>query len=154
MHISLSSFAPESLVSRDGFGSSPVPRQRAHLHTQAESGAYLRDSSRAPRRHTFIYLNRHTIGSQSRVNRVMQLRGDGVHCRESAGTGPVNSKRVLRWQVTMGSINMRLSFPHPLLVWSGHVESTGMWPHWPWYLFVTERDWHFIITTNSRCVTV
>ena len=32
-------FAPENLVSRDGFGS-PVPRQPAHLHTQAESGAY------------------------------------------------------------------------------------------------------------------
>ena len=28
-------FAPEKLVSRDGFGS-PVPRQPAHLHTQAE----------------------------------------------------------------------------------------------------------------------
>ena len=37
------------LVSRDGFGS-PVPRQPAHLHTQTESGAYLRDSSRGPRR--------------------------------------------------------------------------------------------------------
>ena len=32
MNISLSAFAPENLVSRDGFGS-PVPRQ-------AESGAY------------------------------------------------------------------------------------------------------------------
>ena len=38
MNISLSTFAPENLVSRDGF-SSPVPRQPAHLHTQAESGA-------------------------------------------------------------------------------------------------------------------
>ena len=37
------------LVSRDGFGSS-VPRQPAHLHIQTESGAYLRDSSRVPRR--------------------------------------------------------------------------------------------------------
>ena len=34
-------FAPENLVSRDGFGS-PVPRQPAHhLHTQAESGVYV-----------------------------------------------------------------------------------------------------------------
>ena len=41
--ISLFPFAPENLVSRDGFGS-PVPRQPAHLHTQAEYGAYLRDS--------------------------------------------------------------------------------------------------------------
>ena len=37
-------FAPENLVSRDEFGS-PVPRQPAHLHAQAEYGAYLRDSS-------------------------------------------------------------------------------------------------------------
>ena len=47
MNISLSAFVPENLASRDGFGS-PIPRQPAHLHTQAESGAYLRDSSRVP----------------------------------------------------------------------------------------------------------
>ena len=35
MNISLSAFAPENLVSRDGFGS-PVLRQPAHLHTQAD----------------------------------------------------------------------------------------------------------------------
>ena len=40
IHISLSSFVPENLVARDGFGS-PVPRQPAHLHTHAETGAYL-----------------------------------------------------------------------------------------------------------------
>ena len=38
----LSPFAPDSVVLRDGFGS-PVLRQPAHLHTQAEFGAYLRD---------------------------------------------------------------------------------------------------------------
>ena len=38
-----------NLVSRDGFGS-PVQRQPAHLHTQAESGAYLQDSSQFPGR--------------------------------------------------------------------------------------------------------
>ena len=55
MDISLSPFTPENLVSRDGFGSL-VPRQPAHIHTQqAESGAYLRDSSRVPRRCAFIY---------------------------------------------------------------------------------------------------
>ena len=37
--ISLSAFAPEHLVTPDGFDS-PVPRQLAHLHTQAKSGAY------------------------------------------------------------------------------------------------------------------
>ena len=47
-NIPLSPCVPENLVSRDGF-SRPVPRQPAHLHTQAESGAYLRDSSRVPR---------------------------------------------------------------------------------------------------------
>ena len=55
MNISLSAFAPENLVSRDEFGS-PVSRQPAHLRTQAEAGAYLRDFSRVPRRRPFIYL--------------------------------------------------------------------------------------------------
>ena len=55
MNISLFAFAPEDLVSLDGFGS-PVPRQPVHLHTQAESGAYLRDYTRVPRRRPFIYL--------------------------------------------------------------------------------------------------
>ena len=51
-----SAFVPENLASRDGFGS-PVPRQPAHLHnTRAESGAYLQDSSRVPRRRPFIHL--------------------------------------------------------------------------------------------------
>ena len=53
---SLSLFAPESLVSRDGFGS-PVPRQPVRLHTLAESGAYLRDSFGFPRRRPFIYID-------------------------------------------------------------------------------------------------
>ena len=47
--IPVSPCVPENLVSRDGF-SRPVPRQPAHLHTQAKSGAYLRDPSRVPRR--------------------------------------------------------------------------------------------------------
>ena len=95
MNISLSAFAPENLVSRDEFGS-PVPRQPAHLHTQAEFGAYLRDSSRVPRRRPFIYfsLNSHPPSGQPRVYRVTQSRTDGVHCREFAGTGPVNLKVV------------------------------------------------------------
>ena len=46
-NIPLSPCVPDNLVSRDGF-SRPVPRQPAHLHTRAESGAYLRDSSRVP----------------------------------------------------------------------------------------------------------
>ena len=46
-NIPLSPCVPENLVSRDGF-SRPVPRQPAHLHTQAESGAYLRDVHMKP----------------------------------------------------------------------------------------------------------
>ena len=103
MFFSLSLFAPENLVSRDGFDC-PVPRQPAHLHTQAESGAYLRDSSRVPRRRPFMYFNRRTPSDQSRDYRVAQLRTHGVHCRESAGTGPVNLKRVMPWQVTMDQL--------------------------------------------------
>ena len=52
-----------------------------------------------------LIYNHHTQSGQSRVYRVTRLRTDGVHCRESAGTGPVNlkvsSERVLPWQVTM-----------------------------------------------------
>ena len=70
---SLTPFAPENWVSRDGFGS-PVPRQPAHRHTQAESGAYLRDLSRVPRLRPFIYFNHYTSSGQSRVYRVTQLR--------------------------------------------------------------------------------
>ena len=94
MNNSLSPFAPMNLVSRDGFGS-PVPRQPAHLHTQVESGAHLLlDFSRFPRRRPYIYLNRHTPLVQPRFYWITQLRTDGVHCRESAGTGPVNPKVV------------------------------------------------------------
>ena len=91
--ISLSPFAPENMVSRDGFGR-PLPRQPAHLHTLAESGAYLRDTSRVPRRRPFIYLDHRTPSDQFRVYRVTQVRTDGVQCRESAGTGPVVLKVV------------------------------------------------------------
>ena len=55
-------FAPEKLVSRDGFGS-PVPRQPGYLDTQPESGAYLRD---IPRRGPFIILTaiRHRVSPE------------------------------------------------------------------------------------------
>ena len=63
----LSPTARVNLVLRDGFGNDPVPRQPAHLHTHAESDAYLGDSSRFPRRRPFIYLNRHTPSCRYRV---------------------------------------------------------------------------------------
>ena len=51
--------------------------------------------------HLFIK-NRHTPSGQSRVCRVMPLRTDGVHCRESAGTGPVNLKVVPNDECCLG----------------------------------------------------
>ena len=116
MNISVSAFAPENLVSRDGFGS-PVPRQPAHLYTRAESGAYLRDSSRVPRRRPFIYLKPpYAIGS------VLSLSGDVIACqwrslprvrRHMANKPQGSSKRVLPLQVPMGQF-ICISFPHPL----------------------------------------
>ena len=75
--------------------------------------------------HLFI-LNRHTPSGESRVNRVTQFRTNGVHCREFAGTGPVNLKLVpneccLGRFGQYGPIIMRLSFPHPLLTTRYHI---------------------------------
>ena len=91
------------------------------LHTQAESGAYSRDSSRFPSRRPFIYLNRHTPSGLSRVYQVTQMRTDGVHRRESAGTGPVNLKVVPVTGAIFTGITMDYDqlmcaslFPHPL----------------------------------------
>ena len=39
-----------------------------------------------------LVLNHHTPSDQSRVYRITQLRTNGAHCRESAGTRPVNLK--------------------------------------------------------------
>ena len=104
-NIFLSAFAPENLVSRHRFGSRPVPRQPAHLHAKAESGAYLRDPSRVPRRRPFIYLKPpYAVGS------VPSLSGSAVayRCRSlpkvrrHRASKPQGSfDRVLPWQVIM-----------------------------------------------------
>ena len=114
MNITLSSCVPENLVSRDGF-SRPVPRQPAHLHTQAESGAYLRDSSRVPRRR--LYMKQpYAIGS------VPSLSGHAIAYRwrslprvrrHRASKPQGSSERVLPWQVTMDQIIFAsLSYTH------------------------------------------
>ena len=94
MNIPLSPCVPENLVSRDGFSRS-VPRQPVH---SPYSGwiwclltGFLPSSAAAS---IYLYKNRHTPSCPSRVYRVTQLRTDSVHCRESAGTGPVNLKVV------------------------------------------------------------
>ena len=106
MNISLSAFVPENLVSRNGFGS-PVPREPAHLHRPNLVLTYGIPPEFRGGVHLFIY-NRHTPSGQSRIYRVTQLRTDGVHCRESAGTGPAkpqgSSERVLPWQGIMDQI--------------------------------------------------
>ena len=102
-NIPLSPCVPENLVSRDGI-SRPVPRQPAHIHTtQAESGAYLRDSSRVPWRRPFMKPP-YAIGS------VPSLSGHGIAYRwrslprvrrHRASKPQASSERVLPWQVTM-----------------------------------------------------
>ena len=66
MNISLYAFAPENLISREGFGSH-VPRQPAHLHTPAESGAY----SIAPGRN-------HSRSSNLRGDDILLLKAENV----------------------------------------------------------------------------
>ena len=104
-NIPLSPYVPGNLVSRDGF-SRPVPRQPAHLHTQAESGAYLRDSSRVPRRRPFMKPP-YAIGS------VPSLSGHAIAYRwrslprvrrHKASKPQGSSERVLPWQITMDQL--------------------------------------------------
>ena len=81
-----------------------------------------------------IYLYRYTLSGQSRVHRVMQLRTDDVHCRESAGTGSVVLKVVSVMgaafsSFTIGRLMAASLFPYSLLVCSGYsmcdIESIG-----------------------------
>ena len=87
---------------------SPVPRQSAHLHTQAESGAYLRDSSRFPRRRPFIYLKSpYAIGSVPSFSdhaTAYRWRSLPRVRRHRASKPQVSSERVLPWRVTMDPI--------------------------------------------------
>ena len=138
MNIPLSPYVPENMVSRDGF-SPPVPRQPAHLHTQAESGAYLRDSSRVPRRRPFIY-----IKPPYAIGPVPSLSGYAITYRRRslprvrphrASKLQGSSERVLPWQVTMDQlIFASLSHTHSwykvgmlkVPVWYGHTHSKSM----------------------------
>ena len=105
--IPLSPCVPQNLVSRDGF-SRPVPRQPAHLHPQAESGAYLRDSSRVPRRRPFMKPP-YAIGS------VPSLSGHAIAYRwrslprvprHRASKPQGSSERLLPWQITVDQLSV------------------------------------------------
>ena len=105
INIPLSPCVPEDLVSRGGF-SRPVPHQPAHLHAQAESGAYLRDSSPVPRRRPFIKPP-YAIGSvPSLSGRATAYRWRSLpRVRQHRASKPQgSSERVLPWQVTMDQI--------------------------------------------------
>ena len=105
MNIPLSPCVPENLVSRDGF-SRPVPRQPAHLHTQAESGAYLRDSSRVPRRRPFMKPPYATGPVPSLSGHAIAYRWRSLpRVRRHGASKPQGSfERVLPWQVTMDQL--------------------------------------------------
>ena len=74
--------------------------------------------------HTYIYIYRQPPSGQSRIHRVtQQLRTDGVHCRESAGTAPVVLKVVSITGAafsgfTMTHIFHASLFPRPLYCYS------------------------------------
>ena len=95
MFLPLSPFAPGNLDSRDRFGRL-APRQPAyspHFCLNLIGWCLLTGIPPACRDGVHI-LYRQPPSGQSRVDRTTQLRTDGVHCRDSAGTGPVDVKIV------------------------------------------------------------
>ena len=148
INISLSPFAPDNLVSRNGFGHSVLRVSLIILHTQTKSGTFSRDSSRFPRQAaSFIYLYRHMPSGPSRVYRVITqllLRTDDVHCRESAGTGPVVLKVVPGTGAVFaghhGPIDVRLSFPTPTKARSFESKDTGS-SSWRGFILSVFRGW-------------
>ena len=90
-----------------------------NTYPQAESDAYSRVLPLSAAASNFLY--RQPPTGPSRLYRVTQLRTDGVHCRESASTGPVVLNVV---PVTgaaysgnpVGQILCASRFQHPLLI--------------------------------------
>ena len=105
MNTPLSPCVPENLVSRDGF-SRPVLRQPAHLLVQAESGAYLRDSSRVPRRRPFMKPPYATGSVPNLSGHAIAYRWRSLpRVRRQRASKPQGSfERVLSWQVTMDQL--------------------------------------------------
>ena len=123
---SLSAFAPENLASRDGFGS-PVPRQPAHLHTQAmlclhtgflPISPYLRDFSLltgflpiSATASIFLFKPQYAIGLVSNLSGHHAI----IYCvpmaftterppAQRASKPQGSSERMLPWQVTMDQL--------------------------------------------------
>ena len=57
-----------------------------------------------------VHIYRQPPSGQSRVYRVTQLRTDGVHCRESTGTGPVVPKKVPVTGAAFSGVTMAIFF--------------------------------------------
>ena len=78
------------------------------LHTQAESGAYLRDSSRVPRRCPYIYFKPpYAIGSVPSLSGLAiayRWRSLPRVRRHRASKPQGSSERVLPWQVTVDQL--------------------------------------------------
>ena len=120
MFFSLSPFAPEDSVSRDGFGC-PVPCQPCYLLTQVESGAYPWDSFRFRRRCPF-HLHREPPSGQRQLDksRATAYRWRSLpkirRCRASINR-PLGSSSnggcLFRYQHE--SIFVRVSFPSPTI---------------------------------------
>ena len=112
MNISLSAFAPE-IWSRE-IGSAVSSRvSPLILHTQAESGAYIRDSSRVPRRRPFIYCERSDFKPPYAIGLVPSLSSHAIAYRwrllprvrrNKASKPQGSSERMLSWQVTMDQL--------------------------------------------------
>ena len=102
--------SPQTLETR-------IPRQPVHLHTQAESGAYLRDSSRVPRRRPFMKPP-YAIGSVPSLSghaNAYRWRSLPRARRHRASKPQGSSERVLPWQVTLDQlICASLSHTHSL----------------------------------------
>ena len=94
------------------------------LHTQAEYGAYSRDSSRFPRWRPFLYLYRHTPSGQSRVYRVTQLLSykDALHRTQCESIETTVRTRRLLWA---GALLRMGGHRLPKRVMSGELDNAG-----------------------------
>ena len=97
MKISLSPFVPENEFSLERRVRPSRPASACSFSTLTKLNLMLTRWISANFRgggHLYIYTDRHTPSGQSRVYQVTQMRTDGVHCLESAVSGPVVLKVV------------------------------------------------------------
>ena len=116
INIALSPLTAENLLSRDRFGN-PVPRQPAHFPHSGSIWCLLKGLLLLSAAASIFYTaNRHRVSPE--FYQITQLLTDGIHCRESTGTGPlvpkvlpVTGAAFLKYH--HGPIHMPLSFATP-----------------------------------------